>query len=93
MTRENFKNLKAYLATNLHNYDLNETIEYLIDAQIPPDQRQQMYQSYESKYANEDLDDEYNQIRDLYIVTHYFLKMKHINLCKLLFMSQQRDQN
>lgn len=88
MTRENSQNIKPYLAENLHKYkNLNETIGYMIATQIPSAQRRQMYQSFDSKFPEV----EHEEIKDLYVVTHDYLKMGYINLCKLFYYNQQRE--
>lgn len=91
MSQKDFQNLKPYLAENLHNYkNLNETIEYVIDAIIPADKRVQMYRSFESHFPEEENE---NELKNLYIVAHYFLKMRAIDFCKLLINNQHTNQD
>lgn len=80
MTRENFKNRKAYLAENLPYYkNLDETIRYIINHEIPEYQLNQMYRAFESEHRHKPHD-----IRDMYIVTHDYLKMKYLDIVSLI---------
>lgn len=58
--------------------------------QIPPEDRLAMIQAYDDEFPDEDNEDEeLEAIRNLYIVTHDYLKLKHIDLCKILRLQER----
>ncbi|XP_063695913.1 uncharacterized protein LOC134827264 [Culicoides brevitarsis] len=83
--RDDVKDLKKYLAKELSSYkDLQRTINYLYDFEIPHEDRLRMEESFRAGISVEE-DEEDEEFETWYIVMHDFLKMSPRDMCKAFY--------
>lgn len=82
MKQKDVTNLKGYLVKNLPLYkNLRETVDYVAENVIPANDLLIMNHLFETNFVN---DDEAEDIKNFYVVTHDFLGLSHFTMCKLL---------